>query len=84
MTGIRQLLEQHEQVYDDPLRVRFTDFGEDAILVKIHSFVKTTDFPEFLEVAEDLNFRVMEIVSSSGAQFALPGRSLYMEGEAGS
>jgi MscS family membrane protein len=84
MTGIRQMLEQHEQVYDDPLRVRFTDFGEDAILVKIHSFVKTTDFPEFLEVAEDLNFRVMEIVSSSGAQFALPGRSLYMEGEAGS
>lgn len=79
--GIREMLEQHDDIYDDPIRVRFTDFDEDALLVKIHSFVKTTDFTDFLEVAEGLNFRVMEIVRSTGASFALPGRSLYMEGE---
>jgi len=82
MDGVRQALIQHEQVYEDPLRVRFTDFDEDAILIKIHSFVKTTNITEFLEIAEDLNFRVLEIVHNSGARFALPGRSLYMEGEA--
>jgi MscS family membrane protein len=82
MDGIRQALELHEQVYDDPLRVRFTDFDEDAMLVKIHSFVKTTDITEFLEIAEDLNFQVMEIVHNAGVRFALPGRALYMEGEA--
>ena len=78
---LRLMLEQHEQVHDDPVRVRFTDFDEDAILIKLHSFVKTTDFTEFLEVAEDLNFRVMQIVRSAGVSFALPGKSIYMEGE---
>lgn len=81
MNRIREMLEQEERVHDEPVRVRFTDFDSDSILVKLHCFVKTTDFTEFLEVAEDLNFRVMEIVRDSGAQFALPGRALYMEGE---
>ncbi|MBT8052756.1 MAG: mechanosensitive ion channel family protein [Xanthomonadales bacterium] len=80
--GIREMLEQHEQVHDEPVRVRFTDFDKDAILIKINSFVKTTDFTQFLEVAEDLNFRIMEIVNTAGASFALPGQSIYMEGQA--
>jgi len=82
LNGVRESLEKHEQVYDDPVRVRFTDFDDDAILIKVNSFVKTTDFSEFLEVAEDLNFQIMEIVRSSGAAFALPGKAIYLEGEA--
>jgi MscS family membrane protein len=77
--GILETLEQHEEVYDDPLRVRLTDFDEDAILVKVHSFMKTTDFPESLRIAEDLNFQIMEIIHGAGAQFALPGRSIQIE-----
>jgi MscS family membrane protein len=82
MNGIRDALENHEKVYEDPLRVRFTDFDEDAILIKVHAFVKTTDINEFLEVAEELNFQTMEIVREAGTAFALPGKSIYLEGEA--
>jgi len=81
MAGILEMLEQNERVYDDPIRVRFTDFDDDAILVKIHSFLKTTDFSESLEIGEELNLRIMEIVLAAGVEFALPGRSIYMEGE---
>jgi len=81
MDRITEVLEQNEQVYEDPLRVRFTDFDSDAILIKVHSFVKTTDFTEFLGIAEDINFQIMEIVKSAGASFALPGRAIYMEGD---
>jgi MscS family membrane protein len=80
--NILAMLRHHDQVYDEPLRVRFTDFDDDAILIKVHSFLKTTDFSESLEIGEDLNFRVMEIVQDAGARFALPGKSIYMEGEA--
>ena len=80
--NILAMLQEHDRVYDEPLRVRFTDFDDDAILIKVHSFLRTTDFPESLEIAEDLNFRVMEIVQASGARFALPGKSIYLEGEA--
>jgi MscS family membrane protein len=81
MDNILQLLEQHERVHDEPLRVRLTDFDEDAILVKVHSFLKTIDFSESLEIGEDLNFRILEIIHSAGARFALPGKSIYLEGE---
>jgi MscS family membrane protein len=81
LSNILEMLVQHERVYDEPVRVRFADFDEDAILIKVHSFMKTTDFAESLEIGEDLNFRIMEIVHSAGAIFALPGKSIYMEGE---
>ena len=78
---ITESLEQNEQVHEDPLRVRFTDFDNDAILIKIHSFIKTTDFTEYLGIAEEINIQIMEIVKSAGASFALPGRAIYMEGD---
>ena len=81
MDNILHMLEQHERVHDEPLRVRLTDLDEDAILVKIHSFMKTTVFAESLEIGEDLNFRILEIVHAAGVRFALPGKSIYMEGE---
>ena len=78
---ITESLEQNEQVYEDPLRVRFTDFDNDAILIKVHSFIKTTDYAVFLGIAEDINFQIKEIVKSAGASFALPRRAIYMEGD---
>lgn len=81
MDNILHMLEQHQRVHDDPVRVRLTDLDEDAILVKVHSFMKTTNFPESLEIGEDLNFRILEIVHAAGVRFALPGKAIYMEGE---
>jgi MscS family membrane protein len=81
MDRITESLEQNEQVYEDPLRVRFTDFDDDAILIKVHSFIKTTDYTVFLGIAEEINFQIKEIVKSAGASFALPGRAIYMEGD---
>ena len=82
LNNIVEMLEQHERVHDDPIRARFAEFDEDAILIKLNSFVKTKDFAESTEIEEDLNFRIMEIVQDAGAKFALPGKSIYMEGEA--
>jgi MscS family membrane protein len=76
------LLQSSERVHDDPLRVRFTDFDSDAVLLKVNSYLKTTDFSEALEIGEELNLRIMDIVQAAGSRFALPGRSLYLEGEA--
>jgi MscS family membrane protein len=78
---ILDMLQSSDRVYDEPIRVRLTDFAEDAILIKIHCFMKTTSFPESLEFSEDLNYQVMTILAEEEVQFALPGRSLYMEGD---
>jgi MscS family membrane protein len=81
MDKIKTVLEQNEMVYEEPLRVRFTDFEDDAMLIKVHSFIKTTEFDEFLAVAESINFQIMDIVKSAGTSFALPGRAIFMEGD---
>ena len=78
--NVLELLQASEGVYDEPVRVRFTDFDSDAVLLKVNSYLKTTDFAESLEIGEELNLRIMEIVEAAGARFALPGRSLYLEG----
>lgn len=77
---IEQILANHERVHDEPVRVRFTDFEQDAILVKVHSFLKTTEYPEALAIGEELNMAIMSIVENAGARFALPGRALQVEG----
>lgn len=79
---IEEMLEAHESVYPEPVRVRFTDFDTDAILIKVHSYLQTTDYTESLRIGEALNLSMMEIVQSVGARFALPGRSIALEGEA--
>jgi MscS family membrane protein len=80
---IWKLLREHERVHDEPVRVRFTDFDKDAVLVKIHCYLKTTDFAESLEIGEQLNLEIMRIVEATGAAFALPGTTMYLEGERG-
>jgi MscS family membrane protein len=77
--NIWKLLSDHDLVHDEPVRVRFTDFDKDAILVKVHCFLKTTDFAESLEIGEGLNYSIMRIVEDSGAKFALPGTTMYIE-----
>jgi MscS family membrane protein len=78
---IWELLGSHERIYDEPIRVRFTDFDKDAILVKVHCFMKTTNFDESLAIGEELNMKVMSIVEEVGARFALPGTTMYVEGD---
>jgi len=78
---ITEMLNEHEQIHDEPVRVRFTDFDEDAILIKVHCFLKTTDYPESLEIGEGLNYEIMKIVEAAGARFALPGTTMYIEGD---
>jgi MscS family membrane protein len=80
--NVRQLLLESDRVHDEPLRVRFTDFDSDAVLLKVNAYLKTTDLAESLEIGEELNLRIMEIVEAAGARFALPGRSVYLEGDA--
>jgi MscS family membrane protein len=78
--GIVELLKNHPKVHDDPVRVRFTDFDRDAVLLKVHSFVATTEFTEFLEISEQLNLGIMKVVAAEGARFALPGATVQIEG----
>jgi MscS family membrane protein len=81
--GIRDLLESHERILQEGHRVRFNEIADDALLVEALAYLDTTDFAEYLELAEGLNIRILEIVTAAGTSLSLPARTLYVEQGAG-
>jgi MscS family membrane protein len=83
LVEIRTLLYSHPRVLADPARIRFVGFGDYSLDLDVFAYVETTDYGEYLEVAEDLNLRIMNIVSEAGSGFAIPSRTTYVESGAG-
>ncbi len=78
LVEIRKMLYAHPKVDPDPARVRFTGFGACSLDLAIFAYVRVTDYAEFLEVAEDLNLRIMDIVEAAGSGFAFPSSTTYV------
>jgi MscS family membrane protein len=80
LDGIRGLLASHEKVVQQNPRVRFQNIGKDALELVIFAYTDTQIFPEYLEIAEDLNIKVLNIIAEAGTALALPGQLLYTQG----
>jgi len=79
LEGVRSLLSSHQKVLQDNHRVRFKEISDDALLVEINAYLSTTVWTEYLEFAEELNIKILEIVAAAGTSLALPARSLTIE-----
>ena len=79
LEDIRELLSSHERVLQDNHRVRFNEFAKHAMQIEVFAYLTTTDWAEFLELAEELNIRIVEIVSEAGASLFMPSGTLYVE-----
>lgn len=80
--AIRQLLESHEQVIREGARVRFTDIGDDGFEVQVFAYVDVTDWARHLEVAESLNFALLERLGASGVRLRVPFDATLTDGHA--
>ena len=54
-------------------------FNSSSIDVQILCFTNPCNFTEFSTIKEDLVYEIMNIVRSSGSEFAFPSRSIYFE-----
>ena len=79
LEDIRELLSSHERVLQDNHRVRFNEFAKHAMQIEVFAYLTTTDWAEFLELAEEMNIRIVEIVSKAGASLFMPSGTLYVE-----
>ena len=78
LDGIREALEDHERVLMD-YRVRFKDIGTDALLIEVFAYFDTTLWTEYLELAEAMNLRILEIVTQAGTNLSLPASTMKIE-----
>jgi MscS family membrane protein len=79
LVEIRKMLYAHPRVHPDPARIRFVEFGQYSLDLDVFAYVDVTDYGEFLEIAEDLNLRIMDIVAQAGSSFAIPSQTTYLE-----
>ena len=84
MAELESMLKEHERIAEERLRVRFNGFGEFFLEIELYAYVMTTEWPEFLEIREDILLKVMEIVERSGTRLALPTEIHYEGGQAAS
>ena len=76
---VEKLLRAHPKVLPDITRVRFEELGEYSLNLNVFTYIDTTDFNEYLEIAEELNYQIMDAVEKAGASFALPSQTMYLE-----
>ena len=77
--SIRSMLENHPDVHKETIFINFDGFGDRGFELFFYFFTITTVWGEFLEVKEDINFRIMEIIEKEGIRYVLPSRSIYFE-----
>jgi len=73
------MLYSHPMVLPDPARIRFEEFGEHSLDLGVFAFIDSHDPNRFLEVAEDLNLRIMDIIAKAGTGIAIPSQALYIQ-----
>jgi len=78
MDGIRNLLEEHQEVERDSVRVRFIRFGLSSLDVEVSAYVVARDWDQFLEMQGRLFLRMMECIEAAGVQIALPSQTIFM------
>jgi len=77
---IQKYIDEHELTNQDGL-VRFEEFGDSSLNLMVVYYVKTKDWGEYMSVKEDINFKIMDIVSDHGSDFAFPTQTIHMHKE---
>ena len=78
LVELRKVLLAHPEVLQDTVSVRFEDIQDSNAILRLDAGVDTTDFQEFLAVAEDINLRVVDIAQNAGAIFCGPGQLVQL------
>jgi MscS family membrane protein len=58
--------------------VRFITFGASSLDVEIFAYIFARDWPQFLEIQQELLLDIMENVQRAGASMALPSQTVYL------
>lgn len=76
---IKTMIEKHPAVHPTTIFVRFDQFKESSLDIFIYFYTKTTNWGEWMEAKENINYRILEILEDEGVSVAFPSRSVYFE-----
>ncbi len=80
IADIKSMLKNHKKIAkDETMLVNFDNFGESAQEIFIYTFTNTANWQEYLDIKEDIYFKISEIVKRHNSSFAFPSQSIYVE-----
>jgi MscS family membrane protein len=78
---IERMLVIHEGIHPDTILVKFDQYGDSSLNVYLYFFTTVTDFASYLQIKEDVNFKIMEILEEENVKIAFPTRTLIVQQE---
>ena len=79
LAELRKIITDNKEVDKDFIVVRFNDFGDSSLNIKIINFTITIDYDLHLAVKEKINLAIMRKIEEMGLEFAFPSRTLYIK-----
>ncbi|WP_338473016.1 mechanosensitive ion channel family protein [Niallia sp. XMNu-256] len=76
------MLKNHSGVDQDTIVSKFDKYGDNGLDIYIYFFTKTTVWLDFLEVKEQINYKIMDILENEEVSLAVPNRKLYVNSKA--
>ncbi len=61
------------------MMVYLDKFSDSSIDILIYTFTKTTSWQEWLEIKQDILYKIWEILENNNLEFAFPSQSIYLE-----
>ena len=78
VSEIESLINDHPRT-DQEGRVKFQEFGASSLDIMILYYVNSTKWDDFIDVKEDINFKIMKIVNENNCEFAFPSTTVYLQ-----
>ncbi len=76
---IEAMLRDHAEVHPETIMVKFERFNDSSLDIFLYFFTTTTKWAHFLEVRQDINYKIIEILEQEGISVAFPSTSIYWE-----
>ena len=74
---IQNMIDNHSMTNDEG-RVRFMEFGASSLDIMVLFYVNSSNWDDFINTKEDINYKIMEIIKKNQSDFAFPSRSIYV------
>ena len=79
LAKLREMLYAHPGILTDTVSVRLFDITDQAYLLRMDCRVISSDFQQYLAIAEDMNLRIIDLVHQAGTDFAFPSQTIMVE-----
>jgi len=78
VNDIQKMIDKHPKTNNDG-RVRFMEFGASSLDIMVLFYVNSTNWDDYINTKENINYEIMSIVKQHDSDFAFPSSSIYIE-----